>query len=513
MALIVTLGLGVSAAADGRIDSTATAALPLPIRGLNFSGDLPHPLGPPDIDRYKQIFRLQDDGQWQEADKLIGRLTDLRLLGHVLAHRYLHPTKYTSSYPELATWLARYSDHPQGGRIHRLAMSRKPADAEAPAEPEAQVRRIGNPDEPAEPDDSDWQSGLTAWRAGEPTTAAGYFERVATDADGTPWTRAAGAFWAARCHLKQKRPQLVSRWLKAAAQHPRTFYGQVARRALGMDAGVEWTVRSPTKVALDTILGSRGGQRALALLQIGRRALAEDELYLLLRKRAADPEAAAALLAVAQMAGLPSLSLRLAVLFEERFDARIDAALYPLPSWRPRGGFIVDPALLFALMRQESAFDPRAESPMGAAGLMQLMPETAQKVADAGILVSDEKRFLFDPEYNLTLGQRYVNALLKHRIVEDDLVSLAVAYNAGAANLIKWRAEAAHGDDPLLFIESIPSRETRQFIERVLANYWIYRQRLGDDVASLDALASGGWPKYAPGSNLSRPATPYGPYN
>ena len=77
-----------------------------------------------------------------------------------------------------------------------------------------------------------------------------------------------------------------------------------------------------------------------------------------------------------------------------------------------------------------------------------------------------------------------------------------VAYNAGPGNLGKWQRKMRHGGDPLLFIESLPSRETRDFIEKVVANLWIYRARLGQPRPTLDAIAAGDWPAYTP---LDRP--------
>jgi soluble lytic murein transglycosylase-like protein len=73
---------------------------------------------------------------------------------------------------------------------------------------------------------------------------------------------------------------------------------------------------------------------------------------------------------------------------------------------------------------------------------------------------------------------------------------LVTAYNGGPGNLAKWRRETRFGDDPLLFIESLPARETRDFIERVMANFWIYRHQLGQETPSLDAIAAGEWPSY-----------------
>jgi soluble lytic murein transglycosylase-like protein len=103
---------------------------------------------------------------------------------------------------------------------------------------------------------------------------------------------------------------------------------------------------------------------------------------------------------------------------------------------------------------------------------------------------------LYEPEMNLTLGQKYLMHLLNHETVQGDLFRLAAAYNGGPGNLAKWDKRSARMEDPLLFIESIPARETREFIERVLCNLWIYRIRMGQDSPSLDALAAGERPLY-----------------
>jgi soluble lytic murein transglycosylase-like protein len=96
----------------------------------------------------------------------------------------------------------------------------------------------------------------------------------------------------------------------------------------------------------------------------------------------------------------------------------------------------------------------------------------------------------------MALGQKYVNYLIDHKQVGDDLFSIVAAYNGGPGNLARWKRSIDHQDDPLLFIESIPSRETRIYVERVLTNFWIYRDRLGQDTPSLDQLAAGIWPRY-----------------
>ena len=129
---------------------------------------------------------------------------------------------------------------------------------------------------------------------------------------------------------------------------------------------------------------------------------------------------------------------------------------------------------------------------------MQLMPTTANYVSGKDIYHQASGQYqLRDPSTNLEIGQSYIQNLLNHRAVGQDLLSLAVAYNAGPGNLSKWKAERAHIEDPLLFIETIPYHETRAFVERVLSNYWIYRMRFGQDTPSLDDVAKGKWARYA----------------
>ena len=110
-----------------------TASLPTGSETID-AVSTPSPLDRVDADRYRQIFELQADGRWLEADEVIGRLTDLRLLGHVLADRYLSET-YRTSYAELVSWLARFSDHPDSPRLYALALKRLPDGETPPVEP------------------------------------------------------------------------------------------------------------------------------------------------------------------------------------------------------------------------------------------------------------------------------------------------------------------------------------------------------------------------------------------
>src|SRR3546814_12113418 len=88
-----------------------------------------------DADLYRRIFVLQEDGRWPQADRLIAELSDKRLLGHLLAQRYLHPTAYRSKYSELKAWMDSYADHPQAKRIYAPALHSRPANYPRPHPP------------------------------------------------------------------------------------------------------------------------------------------------------------------------------------------------------------------------------------------------------------------------------------------------------------------------------------------------------------------------------------------
>jgi soluble lytic murein transglycosylase-like protein len=133
---------------------------------------------------------------------------------------------------------------------------------------------------------------------------------------------------------------------------------------------------------------------------------------------------------------------------------------------------------------------------------MQLMPQTARGVTQhisPGLEMSDrEKTYrLKDPQTNLEIAQHYIETLLKDRNVDGDILKLLVAYNAGPGNLSRWEKQWEGVKDPLLFIELIPSGETRNYVEKVIANYWMYRLREGRDIPTLEALAEGRPAKYA----------------
>ncbi|HYD19821.1 MAG TPA: lytic transglycosylase domain-containing protein, partial [Patescibacteria group bacterium] len=309
------------------------------------------------------------------------------------------------------------------------------------------------------------------------------------------WMSAAGAYWTARSYLRSRQPQKVNTWLRRAAEFPRTFYGLIAMKALGMEqAKFNWKSPELTDKHIKALMQLPAGRRAFALVKAKRPEKAEQEL------RQMNPGdnyvLQEAMIALANDNGMPGLALRMGSAFRGKNGKLYDTALYPDVPWEPTEGFSVDRALVYAFIRQESKFDTAANNKSsGAVGLMQLMPATARHIArkSGG---KYEEAMLRDPVTNIDFGQKYLAELLKTEYVGNNLFKLAVAYNAGPGKLARWNNNPRYAADPLLFIESIPVAETRIFVERVMTNFWIYRIKHRQDTESLDRVAEGHWPVY-----------------
>jgi soluble lytic murein transglycosylase len=166
----------------------------------------------------------------------------------------------------------------------------------------------------------------------------------------------------------------------------------------------------------------------------------------------------------------------------------LDEAAFPtigIPPYEPIGTR-VEPAMVHAIARQESAFDPAAGSPVGARGLMQLMPGTAQGVARRFKIEYDPNRLL-DGSYNAQLGAAHLGELMEDW--RGSFILTFASYNAGPGNVRKWIE--AYGDprrpetDPVDWVERIPFYETRNYVQRVMENLQVYRKRLDSRSALL----------------------------
>ena len=339
-----------------------------------------------------------------------------------------------------------------------------------------------------------WIRGLISWEKKDYDTARTSFARLTSHPALSDSNRAAAHFWAYRAASRSGHRAAAMKDLDQAAQYPRSFYGVMANQLLGRNAMASLTPTSSLngwQASHSEILASHpAGWRALALLQIGQNAKAEAELRRL--NPQGDAERIQAMQALADFVPMPALSIQLATL---RSSRELNAGLYPLLPWQPAEGFQVDRAFLFALARQESLFDPQAVSNRGARGLMQIMPSTAAHVITDGQSKKMQASFgdLMDPDFNMALGQKYLQRLAEIPQIGNNLVLLLAAYNAGPAKAMNW-ARSKDQSDALLFLESIPVRETRNYVARVMPHYWAYSARLGTPSPTLRQMAEGRWP-------------------
>ncbi|WP_428484389.1 lytic transglycosylase domain-containing protein [Rhodopila sp.] len=337
--------------------------------------------------------------------------------------------------------------------------------------------------------------GLAAWRLGNIEQARRLFESGSSAEISSPRLRAATEFWASRANQRLHRAVATVKWLRRAADERTTFHGILARRMLRMQIGLVPDGQLLTEADVDAVAATPQGEQAFALLQVDQLRRAESELRALWPQIQANALFGRSVLLVASAAGLNDFAAQLADRLQAAEGHRFDALRFPIPRLRPAHGFRVDPALVYAMTRTESHFDSAAISPMGALGLMQIMPATARYIA-ADLGSADER--LHNPSLNLEIGQRYVCYLARLDGIDDDLIRLLASYNSGPGNFLRWSGDIRDNGDPLLFIEAIPSPETRAFVPDVLAAAWIYAAELHRPAPSLDSLAAGDFPRFTP---------------
>jgi len=335
-----------------------------------------------------------------------------------------------------------------------------------------------------------WVSGLASWRISDWNAASAAFKQVAQLAQQRE-LRAAGYYWAARAEQAAGRPASVESLLRSAAstaEATESFYGLLARETLGLS----------TRLAEDPFIGSDppvdnipNVQRAVELAKIGEPALAEE----LLRHQARIGVVSEhhALIQVAKRLDLPAAQLWLAN--NGQWGARSDADdRYPNPAWRPLNGWRVDPALAFGHIVQESAFRRTAVSQAGAVGLMQVLPITAQQMANSRGLAYT-RASLTDPRFNLEFGQSFIETMRGSSATAGQLPRIIASYNAGPLPVARWASINDKGD-PLLWIESIPYWETRYYVPAVLRNMWVYQGLSNEPTVALTMMAQHRWPSF-----------------
>jgi soluble lytic murein transglycosylase-like protein len=478
----------------------------------------PQALSSDDARAYAAAFAASDRGDFIDAQMQSGAVQDKSLLGYLSFHELMHPTAHIAAFDELAGWLGSFRDLPVANRIFALASRRKPdpsaqvptpviALADGPAPQTAVSERgrrareafyAGNARralELAPAAGERWIAGLAAYRLKDYGRAQAYFADLARDELTDAWTQSAAGYWAARAAQANGDGPTASRFLALAARNSETFYGMIAQRQAQLqgraveEAGVGKLIltayapvlpsAAPSDLAQFVATDARA-HRAAALAQIGRAGDSLQELRAGIAL-ATTEQARARWRALTQAMGQ--------ALADRAQPPRLADLDYPTPELQPISGFTVDKALVYAIVRQESRFDPDARSPVGAVGLMQLMPQTAARAAGDDKLKADMSP-LRDPAYNLRVGQDYLTWLME-RGVGHDLLRTVAAYNGGPATVARTAQMLGDDADGLLLVECLPAQETRNYVQKVLAGYWTYRKMWGEDARTLDALASG----------------------
>lgn len=295
-----------------------------------------------------------------------------------------------------------------------------------------------------------------------------------------PISRARAGYWRARAAEASGDAAAARRHYETAARYGFTYYGQLARAALGQSGTGVGRAPAPTATDRQAIAANDVAEAVRRLIATGH----QHRIYPLLDHLAETVPTAgqlALVVALAEEAGQPHLSLLVAKEGQRRglpvAGLAYPSTAIPRTAAMPSG---LDPALVYAIARQESLFNPGAVSPAGARGLMQVMPQTAATMARTLGMPYSESR-LADPGYNATLGAAY----LAKRLAEFDgsYILTFAAYNAGAARVGEWIGR--FGDpreravDPVDWVEQIPYPETRNYVQRVMENVQVYREVLG----------------------------------
>jgi soluble lytic murein transglycosylase len=365
--------------------------------------------------------------------------------------------------------------------------------------------------------DAEFYAGWIALtRLRDPARADTHFARLQSIGS-SPITQGRALYWRGRAAEAANDAVNAQLYYGQAARFPTVFYGQLAAAKLGqapVSLGRDPEVTSADRARFE---GREAVRAARMLAEIGAR-----DTFKVLVQSIDDilPTAAeeALLVDLARGYGDQDLSMKVVRAAAQRGFLLPDRG-YPVRS-APASGFNgVETALVYGVTRQESGFDPRARSPVGARGLMQLMPGTAQILARR-IGISYNGNLLDDPEYNMRLGSAYLSQMID--TFSGSYVMAIAAYNAGPNRPSEWSTFCGDprggATDPIDFIECIPFSETRNYVMRVMEGMQVYRFKLNGGTAPVtihNDLRRGAYgyqtlgPTAAPTRSLT-PATPTG---
>ena len=319
---------------------------------------------------------------------------------------------------------------------------------------------------------------------------AGAFDRFVHMAEhaNSSYSKARGAYWAGRAAEAKGDRDEATKWYTLGSENMATFYGQLSAHQLGKDAPPHPVPEPKPDAAAQEKFNALELVRAAQLFFAGGDRDNAGRFLLQVAEQAKAPLDFAMLASLAESHGRWDLAIAVA---RRAVEAGMPIMMHGYPVTTLPSGSGAEPSLLFAIVRQESAFSSMATSRVGARGLMQLMPATAALVARNLQLPFSLDRLTSDGTYNLQLGRSYIQ-----KLIEDfgGSYPLAIAaYNAGPGRVKQWLH--AFGDPRgrdigmVDWIESIPFTETRTYVQRVLENLQVYRGQDTDNAAAFSLAA------------------------
>jgi soluble lytic murein transglycosylase len=311
----------------------------------------------------------------------------------------------------------------------------------------------------------------------DPALAFPHFQRL-HDGVSSPISLARGAFWAGEAKAAAGARAEAEAWWRRASIHPETFYGQMAIARLGGQPELLSAVAARIPEDRRRIFETRELVQVIErLVEIGQDDLVY-RFFAALRADARDEVDWRLIAELAERLNRPDQRVWTGKLARNE-GIVLTEHLFPLLDGIDLGP-PEEAALVLGLMRQESSFWTKAVSRVGARGLMQLMPATAKATAGKLGLDYDLSRLTEDPEFNVALGRVFLVDMVARY---DGYLPLALAaYNAGPGRADQWIREYGDPRDPaideLMWIESIPFSETRNYVQRVIEAMAVYRHKL-----------------------------------
>ena len=321
----------------------------------------------------------------------------------------------------------------------------------------------------------------------DPKTAARHFAEIAAIST-MPLSLSRAEYWMGRAAAAAGDKAGAAAHFKRAGAYPTTFYGQLALARLG-NTRLQLS-QPPTPNAGDRErFANRELVKVIQHLTAAGRTDSVGLFYRHLADTLDDPAEIALLAAMADKNGAYQIALQIGKTAAVR-GMPVETLAFPteaIPASAKMPN--VEKSVVYAIARQESAFNPEAISRAGARGLLQLMPDTARHVAKSIGLPYSKARLTSDPAYNATLGAAHLGDLVDN--FGGSYVMTFAAYNAGASRVAQWVKQ--HGDprDPKVdvvdWIELIPFTETRNYVQRIMENLQVYRARMGEPALVIEA--------------------------